>query len=67
MMEEIDKNPVGPDNVLSLMHNVHYEFVDPDGVGHVFLDLYMVAWNADRSDMCHYTAPVLNTFTVAKD
>jgi hypothetical protein len=64
MIEDMEKNPI---HGISLIHNVHYEFVDPDGVGHVFQDLYFVGWNADKSDMCHYTAPVLNTFTVAED
>jgi hypothetical protein len=52
---------------ISLIHDVKYEFVDPDGVGHVFFNLYFVAWNADKSDMCHYSAPVMHTFTVAED
>jgi hypothetical protein len=64
LIDDMDKNPI---HGISLIHNVHYEFVDPDGVGHVFLDLYCVGWNVDKSDMCHYTAPVLNTFTVAED
>lgn len=56
-----------PSNIISLIHKVNYEFVGPDGMGYVYLDLYMVAWNADKSDMCHYTAPVVNMFTVAED
>jgi hypothetical protein len=59
---DLDANPG-----LSLTHDVKYEFVDPDGVGRVFLDLYYVGWNADKSDICHYKGPVMNTFTVAED
>jgi hypothetical protein len=52
---------------VSLIHKINEEFIAPDGVGHVFLDLYYVAWNADRSEMCHGIAPVHNVFTVADD
>jgi hypothetical protein len=64
--EVLESFKYAPDNHVSLIHDIKDEFVDPDGVGHVFLNIYYVAKKPDGS-MCHHTGPVYNQFTVAED
>jgi hypothetical protein len=62
----LEANIDAPDNHVSCIHYVKDEFVDPDGVGHVFFDIYYVAKKPDGS-MCHHIGPTYNQFTVAED